>query len=474
MYPIKQTFFVLGLSRSGTAAAEFLLKKGAKVYIYDDLDGGVVARSVKTLTEQGAEVVERAELARMHERADALVLSPGIPVDHPVAVAFKRNKRAVIGETELAVRYMRCPIVAVTGTNGKTTTVSMIGKILSDSGKKAVCCGNIGVPMVEFTDLAEDSFAVAEISSFQLETLASVCPHISVVLNITEDHLNRHYNMDNYIFLKSRLLKNATETEFAVLNYDDDIVRGFAERTKARVVYFSARERVNGGYLENGDLYFDGEKILSASDLLCGGAHNVMNALAALTVAKLIGVKTEEVASSLASFKGIKHRIESVGEVGGVKYVDDSKGTNVDATIKAVGCMKEKTVLLLGGKDKGYDYDKLFAYLRTAPVKCAVLYGENRFRLFESATRCGFQETFVCPDFAFGIQTARMAASAGECVLLSPASASFDEFASYEERGDKFVSFVRAFKQEEKGQNEPEFESGEFRSDDNLCEGGEG
>lgn len=374
----------------------------------------------------------------------------------------------------------------MTGTNGKTTTVSMIEKILSEGGIKAHACGNIGAPMTGFVNLPETEVAVAEISSFQLETLGSLCPHVGVVLNVTEDHLNRHYNMDNYIFLKSKLLKNSTEAEYAVLNFDDGIVRGFAEKTKARVLYFSVREKVYGAYLENGGLYFCGERILSASDLLTDGLHNIQNALAAIAAAKVMGVSSESIARSLASFKGIRHRIEYVGSADGVKYVDDSKGTNVDATVKAVGCMKEETVLLLGGKDKGYDYDKLFVRLRSSPVVHAVLYGENRFRLFESALRCGFDRITLCADFAFAVRLARMVAERGQTVLLSPASASFDEFASYEERGDKFVAIVRTFEEEsfrakEEGAGEREAASvGEERqpspgedSDDASGKGGE-
>lgn len=448
MYPAKQTFLVLGLSRSGCAAAEFLLERKAKVYIYDDVPGESVEKAIRSLREKGAEAIGKEQLPRMHETCDALVLSPGIPIDHPTAVAFKRSGKAVVGETELAARYMRCPVVAVTGTNGKTTTVSMIEKILAEGGYKAQACGNIGSPMIKYVGLSENDAAVAEISSFQLETLGSLCPHVGVVLNVTEDHLNRHYNMENYIFLKSKLLKNSTEAEYAVLNFDDGIVRGFAEKTKARIMYFSVRERVYGAYLENGGLYFCGERIMSASDLLTDGLHNVQNALAAIAAAKIMGVSSESIARSLASFKGIKHRIELVGEADGVKYIDDSKGTNVDATIKAVGCMKEETVLLLGGKDKGYDYDKLFVKLRSSSVVHAVLYGENRFRLFESALRCGFDRMTLCVGFRFAVQLARMIAERGQTVLLSPASASFDEFASYEERGDKFVDIVRSFEEE--------------------------
>lgn len=442
MYPERQIFFVLGLSRSGKAAAEFLLSRGALVYIYDDVSGERVEKIARALEEQGAKRVDKENFSKMPELCDVLVLSPGIPIDHPIAVSFKRKGKAVVGETELAARYMRCPIVAVTGTNGKTTTVSMLTEIFKTDNVDAYACGNIGTPMIEFCNLCENSIAVAEISSFQMETLNSLCPHISVILNITEDHLNRHYNMENYIFLKSKILKNSTETEYAVLNYDDPIVRGFAEKTRAKVLWFSVRERVAGAYLENGNLYFGNEKILSAADLLVEGVHNIQNALAAVVAAKIIGVKTETIAAALSSFKGIKHRIEFVKESNGISYIDDSKGTNVDATIKAVNCMKQDTVLLLGGKNKGYDYSPLFAFLRSSKVKHAILYGENRYDLLKSARENGFHEFTVCKDFAFAVRVAAMKAERGNTVLLSPASASFDEFAGYEERGEKFVEIV--------------------------------
>lgn len=217
------------------------------MYIYDDVPGEGVEKSARLLEDKGAVRADKEQLPRMQEICDALVLSPGIPIDHPTAVAFKRSGKAVVGETELAARYMRCPVVAVTGTNGKTTTVSMLEKILSEGGYKAQACGNIGSPMVKYAELKEDEVAVAEISSFQLETLNSLCPHVGVVLNVTEDHLNRHYNMENYIFLKSKLLKNSTESEYAVLNFDDGIVRGFAEKTKARdPLFFRSGKGIRG------------------------------------------------------------------------------------------------------------------------------------------------------------------------------------------------------------------------------------
>jgi UDP-N-acetylmuramoylalanine--D-glutamate ligase len=307
----------------------------------------------------------------------------------------------------------------------------------------AVACGNIGMPMISFAKTT-DAVAVVEISSFQLETLQSLRPHIAVILNITEDHLNRHYNMENYIFLKAKLLKNASEAEYAVLNRDDSTVRGFAEKTKARIVWFSVRERVNGAYYEAGALYFGQEKILPIADLPVGGLHNVQNALAVIAAAKIMGVKNEDIVSALTDFKGIKHRVELVATVDGVAYINDSKGTNVDATMKAIEAMKTDTVLLLGGKNKGYDYGKLFSTLKDSRVIHTVLYGENRFALLKSAREYDFNSVTVCDRFDFAVRVASLKAQSGQNVLLSPASASFDEFANYEERGDAFVAIVQS------------------------------
>ena len=449
MLPKRQKFLVLGLSRSGKSVTKFLLSRQAVVYVYDDVTGERAMRTAEELSALGARAITKEELENTAKLCDVLVLSPGIPIDHPLAVQFKRNGKSVVGETEIAVRFMRCPVIAVTGTNGKTTTVSMLTAVLNDGGYSATACGNIGVPMVDFCSLGESEVAVAEISSFQMETLGSLCPHIAVILNITEDHLNRHYNMENYIFLKAKLLKNSSEAEYAVLNYDDNTVRSFGDKTKAQVLYFSVRERVNGAYLEGGALYFQGEKIMQASDMLTGGIHNIQNALAVICCAKIMGVDNANIASTLTTFKGIKHRIETVGEVDGVSYVDDSKGTNVDATIKAVQSVQGDIVLLLGGKDKGYDYEKLFVALQNSSVVHAVLYGENRYSLLQSARAKGFEHVSVCSNFDFAIRIATMQAKAGQTVLLSPASASFDEFSSYEERGDAFAEYVQTLTKEQ-------------------------
>ncbi len=453
MYLKRQTFLVLGLSRSGCAAVDFLLKNKAIAYIYDDMTGERIEQTSKELEQKGAKRIKKEDLTRMSEVCDALVLSPGIPIDHPVAVAFKRNRKSVIGETELAARNMRCPTVAITGTNGKTTTVTMLTEVLNKGGLSAVSCGNIGTPMIEYAHLTEE-VAVTEISSFQLETLQSLRPHIAVVLNITEDHLNRHYNMENYIFLKRKLLRNCAETEYAILNYDDPIVRAFAEKTKAQVLYFSVKERVVGAYYEEGDLYFGKEKILSASDLPTHGLHNVQNALAVIAAAKIMGVSNADIASALTDFKGVKHRMETINEVNGVTFIDDSKGTNVDATLKAVESLKKESVLLLGGKNKGYNYDRLFAALSKSKIVHAVLYGENRFSLLKSAYENHFTSITLCDKFDFAVRIAALKAQPGQAVLLSPASASFDEFAGYEERGEKFAEIVQSLLPKSKADEE--------------------
>ena len=443
MYPKKQVFFVLGLSRSGKAATEYLLRKGSIVYVYDDTESERVEQIASELEGKGAKRLKKEELSKAVDFCDAIVLSPGIPIDHPLAVAFKRSGKALLGETELAARSMRANIIAITGTNGKTTCVSMLTQILEKGGLQAKACGNIGVPMIDFCCMDEEAVAVAEISSFQMETLNSLRPHIAIVLNITEDHLNRHYTMENYVFLKAKLLKNLTEMEYAILNYDDPIVREFGGKTKAKVLYFSTKQQVVGAYYENGNLYFGDEKILSAKELPSEGVHIIQNALSVIIAAKLMGVRTDDIRTAIMEFKGIRHRIEVVAEIDGVEFVDDSKGTNVDATLKAVDCMKRETILLLGGKNKGYDYAKLFAAMPASKVVHAVLYGENRYALLKSAREQGYGKLTLCEGFDFAVRIAAMKAENGQTVLLSPASASFDEFASYEERGDRFVEIVR-------------------------------
>lgn len=453
-----QKFLVAGMSKSGAASADFLLKRGAVVYMYDDIADAAVKNTMRDLASRGANILPSEGIASAVNECDVLVLSPGIPIDHELPVAFRKKGKRIIGEAELGCLYLRAALVAVTGTNGKTTTVTMIDEALRAAGFSSCACGNIGLPITAKADeLGYNDIAVAEISSFQLETLSGIRPHIAVVTNIAEDHLNRHYNMENYIFLKSKLLRNMRESEYAVLNYDDENVRGFAQSVRCPVRYFSVKERVKGAYLYEGGLYFENEKIMDAASLSLKGEHNVKNALAAVCVCKLLGVESKTLAEALEKMRGVKHRIQTVCEIGGITYIDDSKGTNVDATLTAVGCMQAETVLLLGGKDKGYDYDVLFEKLKGSCAVHAVLYGENRFKLLGSAVRKGYTQVTLCARFDLAVRIAAMTAQRGQCVLLSPASSSFDQFTGYEERGDKFCEIVEGLKGEEGAQSSEEF-----------------
>ncbi len=443
MYFKNQKFLVAGLSKSGESSARFLLDRGAEVYLYDDVISETVSAVCLKLEELGAHVITAGECEEAALRCDVLVLSPGIPIDTALPIAFRKQGKAIIGEEELGALYLRATAVAVTGTNGKTTTVSMLNDVLNAAGKRSVACGNIGNPLVkEVENLSFDDFAVIEVSSFQLETLSSLRPHIAIVTNVTEDHLNRHYNMENYIFLKSKILRNLRESEYAVLNFDDPVVRGFAKNCKSKIVYFSVQNKVDGAYFADGGLFFRGEKYLDVNDMALGGVHNVYNALACIAAAGILGLDKNAVAAAICAFKGVKHRIETVREVGGVTYIDDSKGTNADATIKAAQAMKSPTIILLGGKDKGYDYAPLFETLNSTPVIHAVIYGENRFKMLSSAIKAGFVSVSLCSEFATAVKLAAYIAKPGQNVLLSPASSSFDTFANYEERGDVFRKLV--------------------------------
>ena len=446
----RQTFLVAGLSRSGIASAEYLISMGATVYLYDDVDDDNVRAAQSKLSALGCIPVAKSELELQADKCDILVLSPGIPIDHPLPVSFKRSGKRVIGECELGALAVRCPVVAVTGTNGKTTTVTMIEGMFKAAGKNALACGNVGRPLTAcLEELKEGSIAVAEISSFQLETLYSLRPHVAVILNVTEDHLNRHYTFENYVYLKSRILKNSAESEYAVLNYDDLTVRSFAERTKAKVVWFSLKERVAGGYCAEGWFCYCGEKVCPEEELPAGGDHNRMNALAAICAAKLFGVSNEAISQALKNFRGVKHRLQTIGELNGVTFIDDSKATNVDSAVKGIESVKGEYVVLLGGKDKGYPYEPLFDAIRDSGVVHAVIYGENAFRILNAALKRGFTAVTLCRPFDMAVRIAYLTAKRGQSVLLSPASASFDAFRSYEERGNRFAEMLDLLKQEQ-------------------------
>lgn len=450
MYFGNQKFLVAGLSRSGEGCVNFLLKRGAVVYAYDDVISDKVAQLMQELKSKGAVLVDAEGLNDAIDICDILVLSPGIPIDNPLAVAFRKQGKIILGEEELAALFLRACAVAVTGTNGKTTTVSMLDEVFKANGKNCVPCGNYGNPLINVVEeLSFDDVALVEISSFQLETLFSLRAHAAVILNITEDHLNRHYNMENYVYLKSKLIRGLRESEFAVLNYDDVRVRELAKYTRAKVIWISATQKVDGAYVEGGTVCFNGNAYFGIDKMAVGGIHNVYNALACVAVSAVFGFDKLLTSQALCAFKGVKHRIQSVGEINGVEFVDDSKATNVDATLKAVESVTKPMVLMLGGKDKGYDYAPLFNYLQNSRVAHAVIYGENRMKMMNAAVGAGFYGFSLCSDFGVAVRLASYIAKPGQVVLLSPASASFDEFANFEDRGEKFCEFVNGLKDEE-------------------------
>lgn len=435
----RQKFLVFGLSKSGMSAAKFLLSRGVDVSVYEELESDKIGENKSALLALGAKVLGKDD-DKM--KCDVLVLSPGVPINHPLAVEYKKHKRRVIGELELGALFVKTPIIAVTGTNGKTTTCNLIAEMMKAGGMACKLAGNIGMPLTGEVDDLGDKVAIAEVSSFQLETTHLFTPHVACVLNITPDHLDRHYTMENYIYLKKRILKNMRESEYAVLNFDDESVRAFADDAKCRVLWFSEKEKVNGAYVEDGKIFFRGDYICDLNAVNLGGIHNVGNALAAVAAAGLFGVEKTAMASALKGFKGVRHRNEFVRTVDGVSFYNDSKGTNTAAALAAAQTMRAPTVMILGGKDKGEDYFPLFEGLKSTFVTGVVLVGESRYKMLEAAGRSGFSEITVTSDFSAAVRIAKMLAPKGGNVLLSPAAASFDMFGGYEERGEAFCKIV--------------------------------
>jgi len=301
----------------------------------------------------------------------------------------------------------------------------------------------VGVPVTrKVSEIEKDGVCVMEVSSFQLESSKNICPHVSCVLNIAPDHLERHYTMENYVYLKKRILKNQTESEFAVLNYDDPVVRTFALETKANVVWISLNSVVKGGYRKEGKLYYFDQCIMDQEELKLKGDHNVYNALFAITVAKIMGVCDDKIITALKDFKGVKHRTQLICSKYNVNYVNDSKATNTASTISAINSLDSPTILIIGGSEKGEDYSALFQKIKTGNVKHVIITGASRFNMLNSAVKEGVNNLTLTDKMENAVIIAKSYATDGDTVLLSPACASFDEFSGYEERGDKFIQLV--------------------------------
>lgn len=440
---------VCGMAKSGISAAELLNTLGAKVTLQDTKTREAVMEPQR-LEQQGISLYLGKNPDEIVAVQDLIVLSPGIPCDLPFILLAEEKGIPVISEVELAYTLTPCPVTAITGTNGKTTTTTLVGEIMQAVKPKTVVVGNIGVSYSgEVPKLTEEDWVVAEISSFQMEKAQTFCPHISAVLNISPDHLNRHKTMENYIAMKERVFMNQKATDFCILNYSDEVCRQMAEKTKAKVFFFSSQEALNEGiYLAGDDIVvrWNGinEILISVHDLKILGVHNYENVMAAAAMSIVAGVPLNTIRRILASFGGVAHRIEYVATVEGVSYYNDSKGTNTDAAIRAVLAMKDPIVLIGGGYDKGVcfdDWTKLFA----GRVKHLVLIGVTAKQIQASAEKFGFHETSICETFEDAVLLSREKAVKGDCVLLSPACASWGMFDNYEQRGDLFKALVKGF-----------------------------
>ncbi|MBQ9062102.1 MAG: UDP-N-acetylmuramoyl-L-alanine--D-glutamate ligase [Eubacterium sp.] len=439
---------VFGAGKSGTAACRLLHRIGAVPYLYDqktEQDTEKLNDAIGTETEM---VLGELPDSRLQE-TDLAVMSPGVPCDIPVVIRIRAAGIPVWSEIELAYRVGGGKVLAITGTNGKTTTTTLLGKIMSDYYPEVSVVGNIGDPYTDAAaDLSEEAWTVAEISSFQLETIETFHPAGSVITNITEDHLNRHHTMEEYIRVKERIAENQTEADLCVLNYEDPVLRAFGETLSCRVLYFSSRRALTRGiYLDGGMIRLRDEgrevDIIRTDELQLLGTHNYENYMCAIALADFAGVPMEQIRRSCAEFKGVAHRIEFVGEKQGVRYYNDSKGTNPDAAIKAIQAMNRPTLLIGGGYDKESVYDEWIRSFE-GKVRYLVLIGQTREKIARTAVQCGFPEEHILlrENLEEAVQTCADLARAGDAVLLSPACASWGQFKNYEERGDLFRAYA--------------------------------
>ncbi len=447
---------VFGSGISGESAAELLLRQGAGVVLYDGnekLDAAEVEKkitdSIRDAGDMSApdlEIVLGAFPEEILGELSLVVISPGVPADLPIVEKIRQQGIPVWGEIELAYVFGKGQVLAITGTNGKTTTTALLGEIMSNDRESVFVVGNIGNPYTSVVPRTEDSSViVAEISSFQLETIHTFRPKVSAILNITPDHLNRHHTMEAYIAAKERIAENQTADDVCVLNYEDEVLRGFGEKTKAQVLYFSSRRRLKRGvYLENGEIIIDlGEKIplCRVDSLHILGTHNYENVMAAAAMAYAYGVPVDVIRKTVCEFRGVEHRIEFVAEKNGVAFYNDSKGTNPDAAIRGIQAMNRPTILIGGGYDKDSTYEEWINAF-DGKVKKLVLLGATRDKIAETARRLGFEDIVMADTFEEAFEKCVEYSCPGDAVLLSPACASWGMFKNYEERGDKFKELV--------------------------------
>jgi len=439
---------VVGLGKSGAASALFLNARGAKVAVSDARSQEQLREEIPVLLDHGISVETGQHGERTFRDQDLIVVSPGVPFDVPQLVHARERGIPVIGEVELAARFLKGHIVAITGSNGKTTTTTLAGDIIAAGGRKVLVGGNIGTPAITFVDgSTDDTWVVLEISSFQLETIETFHAHVAVVLNITPDHLDRHHTFENYAAAKGRIFENQGAADFAVLNADSEPCVAMASSTKAQVAQVRWFSRLNevaiGAFLRGNQIVWRDQKgergILPVGEIALKGAHNVENVLAAVCIGMIAGVEPAQIRMAVGGFKAVEHRLEYVATVRGVEYYNDSKATNVDATIKALESFPGRIHLILGGKDKGSDYSLLNSLL-TERVQRVYTIGAAAAKIEAQASGT---DIVNAGTLEAAVRRASEAATAGDIVLLAPACASFDQFDSYEHRGQVFKGLVR-------------------------------
>lgn len=446
---------VAGTGKSGICATELLVRNGAKVLLFDENTNNrpeEILNRINCTDKSGVEIV----LGKLDEKAvsecEFMVISPGIPVDAPFVLKVKDLGLSVWSEIELAYFFEKGTVCAITGTNGKTTTTTLVGEILKAYNERTFVVGNIGTPYTSIADkTGESTLTVAEISSFQLETIIKFRPHVSAILNITPDHLNRHYTFENYAQCKLDITKNQTKEDYAVINMDDPETAKLADCIPARVIKFSRMKTLDEGvYVKDGNIVVsDGKeikKVLALKDIKLLGTHNTENVLAAAAMTYYMGVPVHIIEKVCTEFMGVEHRIEYVDTINNVAYYNDSKGTNPDAAIKAIQAMTTPTLLIGGGYDKESSYDEWIESFE-GKVKYLVLLGQTAEKIEACAKKHGFENTVIVKDLEEAVNFCHKHAKSGDTVLLSPACASWGMFENYEQRGDMFKNYVRALKE---------------------------
>ncbi len=440
---------VFGAGKSGISAVRLLQKQSADVILYDS-NTNLTKNDFQDKFEidQNFTLVTGDLEQKVIDAVDLLVISPGVALDHPDVLRITAKGIPVWGEIELAYRFAKGKIIGITGTNGKTTTTTLVGEIMNTHFDEVYVVGNIGNPYTEVAmETTDKAVSVIELSSFQLETIEEFKPDVSAILNITPDHLNRHHTMENYIAAKVNVAKNQTMQEVCILNYEDDILRETGKRLGTRVLYYSSKVKLEDGlYLEGDDIWYSvaGKRqlVCNINELKILGKHNYENVMAAVGMAVSMGVPMDKIHTALIHFRAVEHRIEYVETINGVTYYNDSKGTNPDASIKAVQAMRTPTIVIGGGYDKKVPFDEWIESF-DGKVRYLILLGQTREQIAETAKQHGFRDIIMVEDLKEAVKVAAEKAEPGDAVLLSPACASWGMFDNYEQRGRLFKEYVR-------------------------------